>query len=341
MKTHDSNAYITHLADVRKPSMAFDGSIPLEQWQGQAREKFKELLGLPLEKCDPCFTVTAKEAFASYQRIDFEFQSEPGYFVPCSILIPNGCTAPRPAAICLQGHTTGMHVSFGIEKFPEDAEDIAGGRDFAIQAVNRGLCAITVEQRYMGVCGQRAEDGKPACSARIRNAAIAALLLGRTACGERVWDIMRLIDVLETELSAYVDPKKILCMGNSGGGMITYYAACLEDRIALAMPSCSVCSYETSILATAHCPCGVIPGIRTYFEMGDLGCMIAPRPFVMVSGAQDSVFPFHGAKASFDIIHSAYESIGAEQRCRLIVGDGGHRFYPEQAWPVALELFQA
>jgi len=129
-------------------------------------------------------------------------------------------------------------------------------------------------------------------------------------------------------------------MGNSGGGMITCYAACLEERIKLAIPSCSVCSYETSILAVPHCPCGVIPGIRKYFEMGDLGCMIAPRPFVMVSGAMDTVFPFHGAKTSFDIIHSAYERIEKESVCQLIIGNGGHQFYPEEAWPVALELFQ-
>ena len=47
----------------------------------------------------------------------------------------------------------------------------------------------------MGEAGRLEEDGGPLCARK--NAALPSLLLGRTAIGERVWDVQRLIDVLE------------------------------------------------------------------------------------------------------------------------------------------------
>ena len=104
---------------------------------------------------------------------------------------------------------------------------------------------------------------------------MATLLLGRTAIGERVWDISCLIDVITKHCSEYVDTDKIVCLGNSGSGTATFYASCLDERIFLSVPSCSVCTFDDSIMAMWHCPCNFIPGIRKYFDMGDLGCLIA------------------------------------------------------------------
>ena len=60
-------------------------------------------------------------------------------------------------------------------------------------------------------------------------------------------------------------------MGNSGGGTATYYAACLDERISLAMPSCAVCSWDQSIAVKRHCACNYVPYIANYFDMGDMG----------------------------------------------------------------------
>jgi len=61
--------------------------------------------------------------------------------------------------------------------------------------------------------------------------------MGRTTIGERVWDVSRLIDVIETEFSSKVNTEKICCIGNFGGETTTAYAATLDDRITLAMSS--------------------------------------------------------------------------------------------------------
>lgn len=245
-----------------------------------------------------------------------------------------GGEEPRQS-FCLQGHSTGKHISLGQCKFESDEASVAGGRDFAIQAVREGFCAITLEQRYMGMTGQTAQ-GLAACS--MENEGMATLLMGRTAIGERVWDVTRLLDVIEKHLSAYIDPTKILCMGNSGGGTTTFYAACMDERICLAMPSCAVCSFDDSIMAMKHCACNFVPGIRNYFDMGDLAGLIVPRPLVLVCGVEDPIFPLHGVEKMDTLIRHLYRQFGKEMDYELVKGQGGHQFYPDEAWPVVHRL---
>lgn len=337
MKTFNSHEYITNKVQAVMPAMRYDGSEDFGEWQKKARAKLEELLGLPFEKCPDDFRIVSETEKEDYKHVAFTFQTEEGYYVSCDLLAPKGMTKPLPGVICLQGHSTGKHISVGQAKFPGDEKSIAGGRDFAVRTVKEGYCAIALEQRYMGTAGQT-ENGTPACIGKAENAGMATLLLGRTAIGERVWDISRLIDVIEKHLTGYIDANQIICMGNSGGGTATFYASCMDERICLSMPSCAVCTYEDSIMAMNHCPCNFIPGIRKYFDMGDLGGLIAPRPFVMVCGVEDPIFPLHGVEKTYEIVKGMYTHIGKGDQYRLVKGQGGHQFYPDDAWPVAKEL---
>ena len=336
MKIYKSHDYVNQVLAKKEPSMRYDGSEPFTAWQQKARKKLEELLGLPsFQKCEDLFTITDRTECDGYTRIDFEFQSEEGYFVPCNLLIPAGAGKALPGVICLQGHSTGKHISIGVAKFENDPKTIAGGRDFAVRTVKEGYCAIALDQRYMGEAGQN-EKGSPACLSS--NEGMATLLLGRTAIGERVWDIMRLIDVIYAHLTEYIDTEKLICMGNSGGGTATFYASCMDERILYSMPSCAVCTYEASIMAMHHCPCNFIPGIRNYFNMGDLGGLIAPRPLVVVCGVEDGIFPIDGVEETFELIQKGYAQLGEEDLCHLVKGTGGHQFYPDDAWPVMHEM---
>ena len=71
-----------------------------------------------------------------------------------------------------------------------------------------------------------------------------------------------------------------------------------------------------------------------YFDMGDLAVMIAPKKLVVVCGKDDDIFPLHGVKETFGIIETLYKASDAPDGCALVVGDGGHRFYADDAWPV-------
>lgn len=321
-----------HNANIQKaiiPALKFKDGENFEKWKERAKNKLTELLGLPFVKCEDKFHVEFTKEEENFTEIRFTFQSEEDYFVPCHLLIPKNTAKPLTTVICLQGHSTGMHISLGRAKFEGDQASISeGDRDFAIQAIKEGYCALTIEQRNFGECGGTPKG--PDCYL----STMAALLIGRTTIGERVWDVSRAIDILEKHFNYACNTENIICMGNSGGGTATYYAACLEERIKYAMPSCAVCTYADSIVAINHCTCNFIPNICKYFEMGDLAGLIAPRKLVIVTGKEDPIFPLEGVKENYDIIQKMYIAANAKDNCKLVIGDGEHRFYADDAWPI-------
>ena len=310
------------------PSMSYDGG-DFQEWKTAAREKLSQLLGMDkFKKVSPEFNVEYKRKIEGATEIRFTFQSEQGYRVPCHLLLPDGVKKP-PLMICLQGHSKGMHISLGRPKFEGDEQSISeGDRDFCVRAIKEGFAAISLEQRNFGECG--GDENGPRCY----DSAMTALLMGRTTIGERVWDVSRLIDVILDEFSDEIDTEKICCMGNSGGGTATVYVAALEDRITLAMPSCAMCTFKDSIGAMTHCACNYVPTISEYFDMNDLMSMACPKYFIQVSGIDDPIFPLFGAETVFEKGKKAYIAFDKGDRCTLVKGNGGHRFYADDAWPI-------
>ena len=68
--------------------------------------------------------------------------------------------------------------------------------------------------------------------------------------------------------------------------------------------------------------------------MGDLGGLIAPRKFVMISGIKNPLFPINASEKTYKTIEGFYDKFGKKDFCHFIKGNAGHRFYPDEAWPV-------
>jgi len=317
------------------PALRYNGDTNIREWQDTARTRLSALLGMDRIQpaSDDCFKIeseTDKENCIDYR---ISFQSEDGYFVPCHLMVPKGVSGKIPMVICLQGHSTGMHISIGEPKYPGDEEDIKGGdRDFARQIVKEGYCALALEQRGFGECGGT-EKG-PFCILP----ATTALLYGRTILGERIFDISRAIDIVPKHFD-FIDDSKFACMGNSGGGTATIYAAAMEERITVAMPSCALCTYKDSITAMRHCTCNYIPNIAFDFDMGDLCGLIAPRKLVVVSGKEDLGFPRNGVIECVDVAKTYFDALDVSDNLAWIEGPEGHRFYAALSWPTFHKMF--
>lgn len=311
-----------------KPSFTIDNFKSFDEWKSASRAKLSELLGLDkFFKCDENFEVESEERQSDYTKFRFVFQSEEGCFVPCYFIVPQKRASEKPPLmICLQGHGTGMHISLGIAKFDIDKAKIENGdRNFAVQCVEKGICALVIEQRCFG---ERGGNPRPNC----HGAALTALLTGRTIIGGRVWDIMRAIDAVQIHFSEYFNVEKIFCMGNSGGGTAAFYASALEDRIKASIPSCAFCTFADSIGALNHCECNYIPHIAEYFDMAEIAGMSAPKPIVIVSGRTDGIFPLESAESEFLRLEKIYSAASASDKCVHVKGDEGHRFYAEKSW---------
>ena len=310
--------------------LSFDGSQDFASYQAQIREKLTELLGdrparVPL---DPIVEEIVEHDEYTERRISFAVEED--VRAVCLFCIPKMGRKKYPLAICLQGHGTGMHISMGRQKYEGDQPD-HGDRDVALQALRRGYAALSLDQRGFGE--RRTEvkmpvkkEGAPKCQVTAMN----ALMLGRTLIGERVWDVSRAIDLALTYPE--IDGERILCTGNSGGGTATYYAAAMDERIKVAMPSCAVCTYRHSICSIYHCVCNYIPRISKYMEMGDVAAAIAPRALIVINGREDNIFPQAGVEECFDTIQAIYRAADAQDRCALATGQFGHRYYAAEAW---------
>ena len=305
-------------------------------WRSRIIAKLNDLIGLRPERVPINIRVKSKLETDLYHEHRFIFSTEEKADVPAHLLIPKAGQAPFPVVICLQGHTSGMHISLGRTKYPGDQNSLSGDRDFAIQAVREGYAALVLEQRCFGERRDMREPVDRYLNNSCHHASMNALLLGRTMIGERVWDVSRAIDSLGN--FPEIDTRRIGVMGNSGGGMTAFYAACLEPRISIAMPSGYVCSYIWSITQIDHCACNYIPGLLNYFDLSDLVGAIAPRPLVVVAGYEDPIFPFEGVQAAFSTIQEIYEAAEAPDNCRLEVGNSGHQFYADLGWPAFREL---
>jgi dienelactone hydrolase len=336
MKTFAPESCHEHLMKTIQPRLAFDPQEDFQTWRRTVDAKLRELIGVLPDRVPPNVRQEYERENDLFRETRFVFSAEAYADVPCHLLVPQAGDAPFPVVVCLQGHSPGMHISLGRPRYEGDEESIAGDRDFALQAVRQGYAALVIEQRCFG---EREQDRPPHVvhvDSRCHHAAMTALLLGRTMIGERVWDVSRAIDVLGE--FPEIDAGRVGCMGNSGGGTITYFATCLDERIGIAMPSCYVCTFRDSIGTIDHCEDNYIPGILQYFEMGDLAGLIAPRPLVVVAGRDDDIFPIQAVQETFETIRRIYRAAGAPDRCRLVIGEGGHRFYADLAWPVFREL---
>ena len=313
-----------------RPALSYYPGLEYEAWRKEVGVTLRRLLGDMPQKSPLNLVIEWERERETCTEIRFSFDAEQNCRVPCHLLVPRLGKKRYPVIICLQGHSMGMHVSLGVEKYPDDSVELETDC-FAPQIIAQGYAALVMEQRGFG---ERATDKTQERNRRCNHPAMTALLIGRTLLGERVYDVMRAIDALEQ--FSQIDGDKIGCLGNSGGGTVTYYAACLDERIKIAMPSCSVCTFSDSIGTIQHCVCNYIPGIAKYFDMGDLACLIAPRPLLVAAGDKDHIFPIDGVKKAFAVIENIYEQAGCKQNCRLVIGNGGHRFYP--AWDDFREL---
>jgi hypothetical protein len=143
--------------------------------------------------------------------------------------------------------------------------------------------------------------------------------------GWRVYDVMRAIDWIETRPE--LDARRVGCLGISGGGTATLFAAALEPRIRVAVISGYLNTFRDSILSLSHCPDNYVPGILGWAEAYDVAGLIAPRPLSVESGTHYHIFPIEASRASFARVKRIYERFDVAAQAQQEVFEGEHSFY--------------
>ena len=271
------------------------------------------------------------------QRENFSFAAEAGERVPGIVIRQNG-EGRRPVVVVLHG--TGGNKEGEIPLL----RTLAG----------KGFVAVAIDGRWHGA---RSEAGKG--SADYSGAILRAYRTGQghPFLYDTVWDILRLIDYLETRPD--VDAQRIGLIGFSKGGMETYLAAAVDPRIAVAVPCIGVQSFswaldhdawqsrvgtfQTAMNAAAKDSSAqvdaqfvrsfydrVAPGIYSQFDGPAMLPLIAPRPLLSINGDSDARTPIPGLMECVRAAQKAYAAAGVQDRFVLkIQKSTGHQVRPD------------
>ena len=300
-----------------------------ETWQHVLRSKLTELVGgFPQEPCDLEPEVLETREFPTYIRETVQFTSRQhstvfGYFLSPKDL--NG-TTPNATILCLAGHGRGVDDIVGIEEDGSMRSEYGGYQnDFALQCVAQGYTVLAIEQFGFGHRRDPAAREKGGGASSCQPSAGAALLLGQTMVGWRVYDAMRAFDYLSTRPE--VDMNRLGIMGISGGGTTTFFTAAIDTRVKAAVVSGYFNTFRDSILSLSHCIDNYIPNVLQYAEMYDIAGLIAPRALFVESGTEDTIFPIDATRFAVNEAKAVFNRFDADDKLGFEAFEAGHSFY--------------
>jgi dienelactone hydrolase len=268
----------------------------------------------------------------------FTFAADAEQRVPGILVKQTKSSGRRPVVVALHGTGGNKEGQLALLK------ELAG----------LGFIGVAIDGRYHG---ERTKAGKG--SAEYSESILRAYRTGREHpfLYDTVWDVMRLIDYLETR--GDVDAKRIGLIGFSKGGMETYLAAAVDPRVAVAVPCIGVQSFRWALennswqsrvetFQTAVNGASkdadiaeinadfvrkfydrVAPGVHKEFDGPEMLPLIAPRPLLVINGDSDPRTPMPGVMECATRARQAYANARAEDKFQLLIQEKtGHAVTP-------------
>jgi len=298
----------------------------IAEYQSRLRERFLQAIGpLPPRKpLEPQVTgVIQREGYRVEKVI---FQSQPKFFVTALLFLPDASRhkPPYPGVLVPCGHAKSAK---GHEEYQ------AMG---ALLALN-GMAALVFDPIDQGERGQYlGPDGWPKLwgTRGHSNLGIGSILLGRNTAWFEIYDGMRAIDYLQSRPE--VDPQRIGCTGNSGGGTQTSYLMALDDRIRAAAPSCYLCGFSALLktIGPQDAEQNIFGQLAFGMDHADYVMMRAPMP-VLICAATKDFFDIRGTWELFRYAKRFYTRLGFAERVDMMENDAGHNYNSTQREAVA------
>ena len=262
-------------------------------WQAALRERLRPLLrvedlagrDIPLE---PEFGEGRQES--GYVIQEGRIRATAGRKINVVVARPDTGQSPFPSVICIHGHGGNRMTPFDAGAWEY--------KQFGAALARRGFIVVSTDVGQHEV----REDG-------------------RTLMGERLWDLMRCVDYLESLPDA--DPARIGCAGLSLGGEMAMWLAAMDTRIAATVSAGFLTMMDQ--MEQNHCMCWKFDGLRALVDFPDIYALIAPRPLQCQNGLQEpeNQFTVSLARQALAQITPAYADLGAPENARLHVHDGG------------------
>jgi dienelactone hydrolase len=157
------------------------------------------------------------------------------------------------------------------------------------------------------------------------------LWLGRTLWGMFVRDDQVALDYLCTRPE--VDAARIGATGMSMGSTRAWWLAAVDERVAAVVAVACLTRYQDLIVhgeLRAHGVYYFVNGLLKHFDTEGVLALLAPRPFLALTGELDAGSPADGVRTLERAVAGTYRALGAEDRFRSVLyPETGHTYTPE------------
>jgi dienelactone hydrolase len=282
--------------------------------QKQLRSFFLASLGDLPERTPLNPRVVGQQQRDGYRIEKVIFESRPNHHVTAVLYLPDA-SPPYPGVLVPCGHSANGKAYESYQRM-------------CILLARNGMAALCYDPIGQGERVQKLDaEGKPAVregsTTEHTMAGVGALLVGRQAASYRIWDGFRALDYLASRPE--IDPQRLGCTGNSGGGTETAYLMALDDRIAAAAPSCYITSLGRlfATIGPQDAEQNITGQVAAGFDHADYATLRAPRPTLLCVGTRD-FFDIQGSWDTFREVKLMYGRLGFGERVDLFESDEPH-----------------
>ncbi len=299
--------------------MGLQTTEQVRQYRERLREKMPLVFGEMPERTPLNLRVTGEVVRDQYLIRKIIFESRPNFPVTANVYLPRGFEGPRPAVLCLCGHSANGKAYGAYQSF---AQNLA--RMGYIGLIFDPLGQAERLQYHDG-------EGDSLVGTGVREHNFMArqqILVGEFIGTWFVWDGIRAMDVLLAQEN--VDTDRVGVTGNSGGGNMTAYAVANDMRTTMSAPSCWITSWyhngvnEEPIDAEQCAPNALGLGV----EQSDLLLVQAPEPTIIITQEQD-FFDQRGSQEAYERIRHVYQVLRAEENLAYHHGPRDHGYWQD------------
>jgi dienelactone hydrolase len=287
----------------------------IAEYQKRPHEKFIDAIGGLPERTPLNPQVTGVVQRDGYRVEKIIFESQPKHYVTALLFMPDAdkFKPPYPGVLVPCGHSDNGKA---YEAYQTMGAFLAlnGMAGLVFDPIDQGERSQMPSQ-LPGLAGTRAHT----------MLGVGSTLLGRNTARFEIWDGMRGIDYLQSRPE--IDPKRIGCTGNSGGGTQTSYLMALDERIGAAAPSCYITSFERLLdtIGPQDAEQNIYGQIAFGMDHADYLMMQAPMP-ILICAATGDFFDITGVWNSFRYAKRLYTRMEFPERINLLENDAGHNY---------------
>lgn len=294
----------------------------LKEWQKQRQNVKATVLrclgDLPPRPSPSKVRTVATDKKDGYTIEKFVFDNGVDSMVPGYIAVPDKREGRLPAILTMHGHGSSKENMFGYQPTSQDVADLLVRRGYVVLGIDNYFNGERKGTGPAGTLETMAKGSDQEMSLFKLN-----LWLGRTLWGMMLRDEQMALDYLASRPE--VDPNRIGAQGMSMGSTRSWWLAAIDDRIKALVGVACFTRYEDLIAIRALRAHGIyyfVPGILKHFDSEGVMSLIAPRPFLALTGDRDAGSPPEGMKKLEQILHRFYGLYGKPEAFRSII-------YPE------------